>query len=61
MPVLLGYLEDIHSAVATAPLWEACWQANRQRLRAFAAKAASHSGFVADPWETSLLANRAAW
>ncbi len=65
-PVLPGYLEDLPSEVATAPLWEACWQANRQRLRAFAAKrsaarAASHSGFVADPWEPSLLANPALW
>ncbi len=27
----------------------------------FACRQASHSGFVADPWEPSLLANRAAW
>ncbi len=61
-PILPGYLEDLPSEVATTSLWEACWQANRQRLRAFAAKrsaarAASRSSFVADPWETSMLAN----
>ncbi len=54
---MLGYLEDLHSDHATTPLWEACWQANRQRLRVFTAKAVSHSGFVAGLWETSMLAN----
>ncbi len=44
---------------ATKPLWEACWQANRQRPRAFAAKrsaarASSRSGAVApSEWRSS--------
>ncbi len=41
---------------ATKPLWEACSQANGQRPRDFAAKAASHSGFVAiSYWSRSTI------
>ncbi len=60
--VLPGYLGDIHSEVATAPLWEEARAALRLVAKAldrwrFACQQASHSGFVADPWETSMLAN----